>query len=389
MKILTFSTLYPSSVRPSHGIFVETRLRYLLASGAVSAKVVAPLPWFFSSNPAFGEYAGFARTPRQEFRNGIDVYHPRYLLMPKLGMSTAPYSIAAGVSGLLAQVQRDGFDFDLIDAHYFYPDGVAAVMLGKRLKKPVIITARGTDLSLIPKYRLPRAMIQWAAREAAGMITVCAALKTALVELGVDESKITVLRNGVDLERFIPGDREAQRRMLNLSVRTLLSVGHLIDRKGHDVVIRALVFMENTHLLIVGTGPEEAALRRLATELGVASRVRFVGSVEQQALKDYYGAADALVLASSREGWANVLLEAMACGTPVVASDVWGTPEVVAAPAAGVLMKERTPQALAAAVEQLFSHLPERSSTRRYAEQFSWDATTAGQIELFNKILTS
>ena len=375
-------------MRPSHGIFVETRLRYLLASGAVSAKVVAPVPWFFSSNRAFGEYAGFARTRRQEFRNGIDVYHPRYLLMPKLGMSTAPYSIAAGVSGLLAQVQRDGFDFDLIDAHYFYPDGVAAVMLGKRLKKPVIITARGTDLSLIPKYRLPRAMIQWAAREAAAMITVCAALKTTLVELGADERKVTVLRNGVDLARFVPGDRTAQRRSLDLTARTLLSVGHLIERKGHDIAIKALPFMENTHLLIVGTGPEEAALRRVAAELGVASRVRFVGAVQQQALKDYYGAADALVLASSREGWANVLLEAMACGTPVVASDVWGTPEVVAAPEAGVLMKERTPQALASAVEQLFSHLPERASTRRYAEQFSWDATTSGQIELFNKILT-
>lgn len=376
-------------MRPSHGIFVETRLRYLLASGALSAKVVAPVPWFFSSNPAFGEYAGFARTPRQEFRNGIDVYHPRYLLMPKLGMSTAPYSIAAGVSGLLAQVQRDGFDFDLIDAHYFYPDGIAAVMLGKRLKKPVIITARGTDLSLIPKYRLPRAMIQWAVREAAAMITVCAALKTTLVELGADDRKVTVLRNGVDLVRFAPGDRDTQRRGLNLTTRTLLSVGHLIERKGHDIVIKALALMENTHLLIVGAGPEEAALRRIAADLGVASRVRLVGAVEQQALKDYYGAADALVLASSREGWANVLLEAMACGTPVVASDVWGTPEVVAAPEAGVLMKERTPQALATAVEQLFSHLPERASTRRYAEQFSWDATTGGQIELFNQILTS
>lgn len=389
MKILTFSTLYPSAVRPSHGIFVETRLRYLLASGAVSAKVVAPVPWFFSSNPAFGAYADFARTARRGSRNGIDVYHPRYLLVPKLGMLMAPYSIAAAASRRMRQVQREGFDFDLIDAHYFYPDGVAAVMLGKRLNKPVVITARGTDLSLIPKYRLPRAMIQWAAGEAAGMITVCAALKTTLVELGADESKITVLRNGVDLQRFVPGDREAQRRMLNLSARTLLSVGHLIERKGHDIVIRALAFLENTDLLIVGTGPEDAALRRLAAELGVASRVRFVGAVEQRALKDYYGAADALVLASSREGWANVLLEAMACGTPVVASDVWGTPEVVAAPEAGVLMKARTPQALAAAVEHLFAHMPDRAVTRRYAERFSWDATTAGQIELFNKILTS
>jgi glycosyltransferase involved in cell wall biosynthesis len=104
-------------------------------------------------------------------------------------------------------------------------------------------------------------------------------------------------------------------------------------------------------------------------------------------LKKYYGAADALVLASSREGWANVLLESMACGTPVIASNVWGTPEVVASPDAGILMSERTPQGLVQAVHALRASYPQHEATRRYAEKFSWDDTTQGQIKLFQKIL--
>jgi len=128
MKILTFSTLYPHAARPSHGIFVETRLRHLLASGRVESKVVAPVPWFPSSNARFGEYAMHARAPRQETRNGIEVLHPRYPLPPKIGMTVAPFLLAAAVKPVIERIQRS-YAFDLIDAHYFYPDGVAAVML--------------------------------------------------------------------------------------------------------------------------------------------------------------------------------------------------------------------------------------------------------------------
>jgi teichuronic acid biosynthesis glycosyltransferase TuaC len=122
-------------------------------------------------------------------------------------------------------------------------------------------------------------------------------------------------------------------------------------------------------------------------ELGVRDRVRFVGALVQEELRNYYGAADALVLASSREGWANVLLESMACGTPVVASNIGGTPEVVSAPEGGMLMTERTANGIVQAVQRLFACHPDRSATRRYAERFSWEATTAGQMELFARIL--
>jgi len=388
MKILTFSTLYPHAARPGHGIFVETRLRHLLASGQVESRVVAPVPWFPSREPRFGEYAVHAGVPREERRHGIQILHPRYLVLPKIGMTLAPFLLAQSVKPAIERVLAQ-CRFDLIDAHYFYPDGVAAVLLGRHFGKPVVITARGSDVNLIPRYLLPRQMIRWAARHAAGVITVASALKDRLVALGVPAMRIEVLRNGVDLQLFRPVDRESSRHRLGFRRTTLLSVGNLVPLKGHDLAIRALRLLPEMGLVIIGSGPEHAALGALARESGVSDRLTFAGTMAQDNLHHYYGSADALVLASSREGWANVLLESMACGTPVIASKVGGTPEVVAAPEAGVMMAERTPEALADAVRMLFKHYPDRAATRRYAERFSWTETTAGQLRLFESIVST
>jgi len=388
MKILTFTTLYPDTTRPGHGIFVENRLRHLVADGAVQSRVVAPVPWFPSTQPRFGEYASYAGVPAGEVRHGISVQHPRYLLLPKVGMTLAPYCMASAVKGTVRSILESGHDFDLIDAHYFYPDGVAAVMIGKALGKPVVITARGTDLNLIPQYALPRRMIRWAAAHSAAMITVCQALKDVLLELGVADSRVTVLRNGVDLEAFRPpADREALRARLGMSGPTLLSVGYLIERKGHHLVIDALKHLPGVKLLIAGDGPDRTRLAEQAAKAGLADRVTLLGRLDTRQLADHYGAADALVLASSREGWANVLLESMACGTPVVATRIWGTPEVVGEACAGELVAERTAQGLAQGVQALLARAPDRVDTRRYAEGFSWDATTAGQKALFERVL--
>lgn len=389
MKLLTFSTLFPNTVTPAHGIFVETRLRYLLASGQVESRVVAPVPWFPSSNPRFGSYAKYAAIPRDEVRHGINVRHPRYPLLPKIGMNVAPALMMQGVKKTVGRILDEGYDFDLIDAHYFYPDGVAAVMLGKYFNKPVVITSRGTDINLIPQFPIARRQILWAAKEADAIITVCQALKDEMVGLGVDAAKVTPLRNGVDLERFAVADRVAARAALGMTGFTLISVGVLDPRKGHDLSIRSLTMLPDAALWIAGSGSERDRLQALAVELGVADRVRLLGPIAQTELKNYYNAADAMVLASSREGWANVLLESMACGTPVVASNVWGTPEVVGAPAAGVLMKERTAKGIADAVTALRAAYPAHADTRRYAEGFSWDDTTRGQLDLFERVLAA
>ncbi|MEE9355066.1 MAG: glycosyltransferase family 4 protein [Methylococcaceae bacterium] len=387
MRILTFTTLYPNQVQTTHGLFVERRLRYLLELEGIEAIVVAPVPWFPFKSAKLGRYADYSRVLKKENRHGVTIYHPRYPLIPKVGMTVAPVLLAFAVLPFIKKMMVNGGDFDLIDAHYFYPDGVAAAIIGKVLNKPVVITARGTDINLIPQYLLPRKMITWAARQSRGVITVCEALKIELINLGADGKKIHALRNGVNLNEFYPMDRENMQFKYQITRPTLLSVGHLLERKGHHLVIQAMKDLPDYELLIAGDGEERKRLQKLAVTEQVSDRVRFLGALTPDRLAEVYNAVDILVLASSREGWANVLLESMACGTPVIATNIWGTPEVVTTPDAGLLMSERSATAIVKATKQLLENYPSREKTHHYAENFSWDETVNSISNLFRDIL--
>ena len=386
VQILSFTTLYPSAARPQHGIFVETRLRKLVESGEVQARIVAPCPWFPFTSPRFGGYAVVARIPPKEVRHGLHIDHPRYPLLPKIGMSTAPLALFTAVLPLLRRQMGAGGDFDLIDAHYFYPDGVAAVLLGRALRRPVVVTARGSDLNLIADHAVPRRWIRGAAARAAGLVTVSSGLRDRLVVLGTAPERIRVLRNGVDLVLFRSGDREAARRRLGFTRPTLLAVGNLVALKRHPLMVEALALLPDADLVIVGEGPERAPVEALARARGLAHRVRLLGQMPQQKLPEIYGAADLLLLVSTHEGWPNVLLESMACGTPVVVSDIQGITDIVAAPAAGRVVLRITPENLVGAISDLLAAPPERAATRAYAEQFDWQSTTDGQIALFHQV---
>lgn len=386
VRLLTFSTLYPNSMRPNHGIFVENRLRHLLASGRARNTVVAPVPWFPTRSAWFGDWAVNAGVPECEVRHGVTVYHPRFLAIPGIGMPIAPYLLYHAVLSTFRQLLARGERFDAIDAHYMYPDGVAAVWLGRAFGLPTVVTVRGTDINLIPRHAIPRALIRQTIGDTAALIAVSAALKNELVALGAPEHKVAVLRNGVDTSLFRPMDRGACRAALGLTRPTLLSVGHLIERKGHHRIIQAMTRLPEFDLLIAGDGPDRNRLASMIERLGLKDRARLLGAMPHTELPALYNAADILVLASSREGWANVLLEAMACGTPAVASNVWGNPEVVRDPAAGKIAEENTPDGISSAVRVLHANLPARAMTRAYAEQFSWDATTEGQLALFQNL---
>lgn len=390
VRLLTFSTLYPNAAQPAHGVFVENRLRHLVADGAITSTVIAPVPWFPSRSARFGDWARYAAAPAEEMRHGLRVLHPRYAAPPRLGMYTGPWMLLRAARAALRRLQREGAGFDAIDAHYLYPDGVAATWLAREIGLPVVLTARGSDTSLLPRFGLPRRLIGRALAEADAVVAVSAGLAEGLRALGVAEEKVRVLRNGVDLAVFSPpSDRPRLRERLGLAGPTLLSVGHLIERKGHHHVIGALPYLPSATLLIAGEGPERAALQALAARLGVAERVRLLGARPHHDLAELYGVADVLVLASTREGWANVMLEAMACGTPVVAGPAWGSREAISTPAAGEVLAEVTPPAIAAAVAGLLARSLCRAATRAHAEGFSWDATTEGQRDLFRGILAA
>lgn len=379
MKVLAFSSLFPNAEQPRHGIFVETRLRKLAASREADVRVVAPVPWFPLRR------GSAPRVPAVVERQGLVVHHPRFVAVPGLP-SAAALTMATASLPLLRRVIREGFDFDLIDAHFYYPDGVAAALLGRWLGKPVVITARGSDITWWPERLPARPMIAWAARQAAVNAGVSGALVAGMRRLGFPGEPV-VLRNGVDVELFHEDARDAKRRSLGVEGTMVLSVGNLVELKGHHLAIEAVAAMPDAKLVVIGSGPEERRLRALAVNLGAEARVQFVGVVPQEELRRYYSAADVLVLASSREGWPNVLLEAMACGTPVVATRVWGIPDIVSAPEAGVLIDERNASALREGIRSVLAAGIDRACTRRHAEGFGWEATTRAQLRLFRDIV--
>ena len=227
MKVLVFTSLYPNNVWPNHGVFIKERMSQFAKLDGCEVKVVAPVPYF----PAIklNWRWRFSQVARRELRNGIEVYHPRYFLTPKIGMALYGWMMFLSVLPAVRRIQKD-FDFDLIDAHYVYPDGFAAVLFGWIFKKPVVVSARGSDINLFKTFPLIRKLLQYVLRKAARVVAVSKALKEAMVQLGIPEEKISGIPNGVDPEKFYPVPKEQARKELGLpNRRTVLSVGNLTD----------------------------------------------------------------------------------------------------------------------------------------------------------------
>jgi glycosyltransferase involved in cell wall biosynthesis len=392
VRLLTFSSLYPSSARPQHGLFVAARLRELRQRHGFDAQVLAPVPWFPFKSAAFGEYGAWARTPRAEDWQGQAVAHPRYLMVPKIGMRAQPDAMARAAA---AWIDEHRLEFDVIDAHYFYPDGVAAALLAQRYGKPLLITARGSDLNLIGQDARARQRMLQACERAGACIGVSQALVDVLEGWGVPQSKLHVIRNGVDLDRFAPRERSAARAELGLDPQAplLLSVGNLIELKGHALLVDAVHALRDEwptlQLLIAGEGPERARLQAQIARHGLAERVRLLGSVPNAQLGAWYNAADLFLLPSSREGLPNALLEALACGTPALATAVGGIPEVLGGAAGeGELLAERTAPAIADVLRRWLPRRPDRAAVRQLALKYSWNSSAAQLADLVQMVAT-
>lgn len=370
-------------MQPNLGVFVENRLRAVcaFASDKIKVHVVAPVPWFPFSSDMFGSYALYNRIPKHEMRHNIKVDHPRYPVIPKIGEWLQPDTYAFFVIRYLEKLFEEQGKYDLIDAHFFYPDGVAAAKIAKYFDIPLTITARGSDISDYTTRSVARERIVQAGNASQQNAAVCAALKDAMVNTGMTASKIRILRNGIDLKKFrVISSIEKPDQYIHV-----VSVGALVPRKGHHLTIEAIAELPNVHLSIAGAGPERTHLVRLIEKLGLQKRVTLLGPIPHDQLPALYNSAHLSVLSSDREGWANVLLESMACGTPVAATAIWGTPEVIKNRSAGVLIQTRSVQEIRRGIQELACHLPDTTETRLYAEQFSWDDTAQGIIKMFEK----
>lgn len=374
MRVLTLSTLFPDATRPNFGVFVERQTLGLAAHPAVDLRVVAPVglpPWPLSRHP---HYRALADLPRREIWRGLPVERPRFAAVPATAGRFHAAALARALRPVLDRI-RDDFAFEVIDASFFFPDGPAAVALGRRYGVPVSIKARGADIHHWGRAPATAALVRRAGQQADGLLAVSAAMRDDMVALGLPAARIRVHHTGVDLDRFAPADRDAAKRDLGVSQALVVSVGALIPRKGHHIVIDALADLPGVTLAIAGEGPERARLERLVAERGLGERLRLLGSVPHADLPRWLAAADATALASSSEGLANAWIESLACGTPIVIPDAGGAREVVTDRAAGRIVA-RAPAAFAEALRSLLADPPAPSAVRRHAERFTWAANT-------------
>jgi teichuronic acid biosynthesis glycosyltransferase TuaC len=376
MRILTFTTLFPNSKRPTFGIFVFQRVSHFAKRQGNFVQVVAPVPYFPSwiRSKRWGIYG---QTPSEEILGDLQVQHPRYPLVPGFLMPLHGLLMFLGSLSAVRKLHRE-HHFDYIDAHYAYPDGFAAVLLGKALNLPVVISARGTDINVFPSFFTIRPMIRWALNHAVGIVAVAASLKNSMVALGIPAERISVIPNGVDADRFRPMEQAEARRELSLDGRPQIavSVGSLTEGKNHKLLTSAFAeivkLRPEAQLHILGEGPLHAELEQLIHALALERNVFLAGARPNEELRIWFSAADVSCLVSSREGWPNVLMESLACGTPVVATRVGGIPEIVVSPELGVLV-EPNQDDIAAGMQLALSKQWDRAMLREHAGSRDWN----------------
>lgn len=385
IRVLTLSTLFPDASRPVFGPFVERQTLSMSYHPDMAVQVVAPIgipPGPLARHP---RYQQFRDVPTREFWKGLMVHRPRFWHIPGTsGRFDAGFEARAVLP--LLQDLRTAFPFDLIDAEFFFPDGPAAIKLGKALGVPVSIKARGADIHFWGNNPATAAQVREAGQQADGMLSVAGALKADMVALGMPEDRIRVHHTGVNLDAFCPINRTGAKILLGVRGPLIVSVGALIPRKGQAILIEALTMIPQATLVLIGQGADQAMLQRLAVEQGVADRVRFTGPLAEEAVAQWLGAADVMALASASEGLANVWVEALACGTPICITDVGGAREVLSDARAGHIVR-RNPESFATAINDLIANPRPSIVMRDVAEEFSWHTNMTALFDHFTRLV--
>jgi len=390
MEVLTITSLFPNNKMPDFGNFIFKRMK-AFSNQINNVTVIAPVPYlpYFIKNRKWESYK---EVKKYEIREGIEVYHPRYPFFPKISMPLHGLFMWLGIQKLAATLCRRK-KIDIIDGHFIYPDGLAAVLTAKTLKMPVVLSARGSDINGYKKLKTIKPLIQYALKGSDKIISVCEGLKADMVEMGIKGEMIKVIPNGIDVRKFAVLGREKMRIKLEIPVgaKIILSVGGLIKRKGFDLLITAFSKViqkdKDLRLYIIGEGPERSSLQKIIDNYRLEKTVRLVGHVPNDDLASWYSAADVFCLTSSREGWANVLMESLACGTPVVATNVYGAPEIVTNSNVGILV-ERSIESVAKGLVDALGKNWDSRIIRRHVEKRTWNVVANEVEEVFKNVIS-
>lgn len=373
LRVLALTTLFPSAARPHFARFIAGSFQALANRPDVALTVIAPVGLPPTPLDRHEHYSALRSLPLHEHYVGLDTYRPRFGIIPGLGWRGNPRRIADAAIPIAL-----GRDFDVVHAEFLFPDAVAAARVAKKLRLPLSIKALGSDIHVWGKRPAARAAMIAAAGQADGVLTVSEGLRQDMIALGFSSENLAVHYTGVALDRFMPADRVVAKAELGLNPAQplVISVGNLISLKGHHIVIAAIATLPEVALCIIGGGPEAERLAAMIERLDLGGRVRMLGSRSHDEVATWLAAADVMALASENEGLANVWVEALASGTPIVITPVGGAAEIVDTPAAG-LLAARTPAAFSTAIAELLAAPPLQSETRKTVERFSWEAHAA------------
>ncbi len=373
--ILVSTGIYPNRADPTRGVYVARQVTAL--SRRCPLRVVAPVRWV----PAplrRGRYARLAGVPRRDRIDGVDVTYPRYVVAPRIGRHFHGAMLDVCVWREHARVAREASP-DVVLGYFAWPYGYAAVMAARRLGLPALVSCRGSDINHLARPPRTRMRIAWALAHCARVLVVSRALGERVAELGVDPARIVHVPNGIDRERFAPGPAPEAREALGFEpdVPLVVCVARLSREKGVDVLVEAFSDLAardaRARLAIVGDGPEREALRAQVARAGLSGRVHLAGTRPHDEVPRWMQAADVVVLPSRTEGHPNVVLEALACGRPVVATAAGGVPEILDATRGHVVPVE-DPRALADALSDALGRVWDVGRLREAASR-TWDDT--------------
>jgi len=393
-RILVISYLFPNSVYPNRGIFVLRRLKAIQRYADV--KVINPILWFpFCSR--LQRYKDYDRIPKKEVIDGIEVYHPRFLSIPLVFKFIVAVTYCLAVLPIALRLRKT-WKFNLVDLHWTFPDLPVGRLLSRLLRVNQLTTIRGMAGLHLNEFSIPSLLVRYLLPKSNHVITLSDRLKDICISRGVSEDKIQTIRNGVDGNRFDHLDQTDCRDKLELSHsnRIILGVGYCTPNKGFDRIIRALPEIvqqyPETHLYLIGPngafaqGDCSEELKQLAEELEVVDHVHFVGEVTNKNLSTWYNASDCFCLSSRSEGCPNVLLEALACGCPVVATDVGSVPELVEDSSMGNVVRN-SKEGVQSGLLSVLSQSHDRKAIATRMRKYDWDWCARQVVHIYKRLV--